>query len=378
MNNPQFISTQAQWDKTAASLSAEPELAIDTEANSMHAYRGRICLIQIATERSAYLLDPLAVDDLSKLGHILANPSICKVLHGSDYDLRCFHREYGFVVSGLFDTEIAARFQGMVSPNLAALLQQFLNVDKPKSKRLQRSNWGIRPLSVEAVRYAAADVEYLIPLASRLRQLLGQAGRLEWVTEEFARLESIGQTASALSAPDFLRVKGSDRLDSGQLAILKRLFELREAEAERIDLPPYRVMGNDGLIQLSREPFTPLEDIPGLAPAAMRRLGPRIRTTIQQAMREPGVERPPRPRREPPARETQARLQKLKQWRSDKGADLGLDPALLWPAASLERLALDPSTWRSEVQGKGDTGVRNWQIRELGPYLESALISLSG
>jgi len=378
LEKPQFIAAQAQWDSTAASLSTESELAIDTEANSMYAYRGRICLVQIATSQSAYLLDPLAVDDLSMLGQILADPAICKVFHGSDYDLRSFHREYGFVVAGLFDTEIAARFQGMVSPNLAAVLQQFLDVAIPKSKRLQRSNWGLRPLSGEAVSYAAADVAYLIPLASRLRQLLGQAGRLEWVTEEFARLESVGQTASALPAPDFLRVKGSDRLDSGQLAILKRLFELREAEAERIDLPPYRVMGNDALLQLSREPFTPLEDIPSLAPAAMRRLGPRIRTAIQQALRGPGVERPPRPRREPPSKETQARLQKLKQWRSDQGADLGLDPALLWPAASLERLAHDPKTWRSEVQGKGDTGVRNWQIRVLGPSLESVLASLSG
>ena len=377
MNTPQLIATQAQWDKTAASLSTEPELAIDTEANSMYAYRGRICLVQIATSQSAYLLDPLAVDDLSMLGQILANPAICKVFHGSDYDLRSFHREYGFVVSGLFDTEIAARFQGMVSPNLAAVLQQFLNVDIPKSKRLQRSNWGLRPLSAEAVSYAAADVAYLIPLASRLRQLLNRAGRLDWVMEEFARLESVGQSASALPAPDFLRVKGSDRLDSGQLAILKRLFELREAEAERIDLPPYRVMGNDALLQLSREPFTPLEDIPSLAPAAMRRLGPRIRTTIQQAKRGPGVERPPRPRREPPSRETQARLQKLKQWRSDKGADLGLDPALLWPVASLDRLAFDPNTWHSEVEGIGSTGVRKWQMREFGPSLESVLATLS-
>ena len=293
MNNPQLIASQAQWDKTAALLSSEPELAIDTEANSMYAYRGRICLVQIATSKSACLLDPLAVDDLSALGQILAEPSICKIFHGSDYDLRSFHREYGYVVSGLFDTEIAARFQGMVSPNLAAVLQQFLNVDIPKSKRLQRSNWGLRPLSAEAVSYAAADVAYLIPLASRLRQLLSQAGRQEWVMEEFVRLESVAQSASAVPEPDFLRVKGSDRLDSGQLAILKQLFELREAEAERIDLPPYRVMGNDALIQLSREPFTPLEDLPGLAPPAMRRLGPRIRTAIQQAMRGPAWNVPP-------------------------------------------------------------------------------------
>ena len=373
MNKPQLISTQAQWDKTAESLTSETELAIDTEANSMYAYRGRICLIQIAAGESSYLLDPLAVDDLSILGQILANPAIGKVFHGSDYDLRSFHREYGFVVSGLFDTETAARFQGMLGPNLAAVLKQFLDVDIPKSKRLQRSDWGLRPLSAEAVSYAAADVTYLIPLAARLRQLLGQAGRLEWVMEEFARLESIGQSASAPPPPDFLRVKGSDRLDSGQLAILKGLFELREAEAERIDLPPYRVMGNDALIQLSVEPQTPLENLPSLAPAAMRRLGTRIRATIQQAMRGPGVVRPPRPRRQPPTRETQARLQKLKQWRLDKGATLGLDPALLWPAASLDRLAHDPNSWDSEVAGTAAPEIRAWQREQFAGELEAVL-----
>ncbi|MCY4366767.1 MAG: HRDC domain-containing protein [Chloroflexi bacterium] len=376
MNRPQLIATQDNWDKTAALLTSEPELAIDTEANSMYAYRGRICLIQIATREAAYLLDPLAVQDLSMLGQILADPAIGKVFHGSDYDLRSFHREYGFVVSGLFDTETAARFQGMVSPNLAAVLKQFLEVDIPKSKRLQRSNWGLRPLSAEAVSYAAADVTYLIPLAARLKQLLSMAGRLEWVEEEFVRLEHIGESASEPPAPDFLRVKGSDRLDSGQLAILKHLFELREAEAERIDLPPYRVMGNDALIQLSMEPLTPLESLPSLAPAAMRRLGGRIRDAIQQGMRGPGMERPPRPRRQPPTRETQARLQKLKQWRSDQGANLGLDPALLWPAVSLERLAQDPETLQSETGGNGGAEVRDWQRREFGQDLESTLTAL--
>ncbi len=373
MTQPQLISTQEKWDRVVRQMAGAPELAIDTEANSMYAYRGRICLIQIAAADTVWLLDPLAVEDLSALGAILADASVTKVMHGSDYDLRSFYREYGFPVNGLFDTETCARFLGMVSPNLAAVLQRFLEVEIPKSRRLQRSNWGLRPLSGEAITYAAGDVRHLVSLARKQRGLLRDVGRLEWVEEEFLRMEATGRNAGALPAPDFLRVKGSDRLNPQELAVLKELFDLREAEAARMDQPPYRVMGNDALLHLAGAPFTPLEDVPGLSPHLARRLGPRIRSGIQQAMRGPGIERPPRPRRIPPSREVQARQQKLKQWRSDKGADLALDPALIWPAASLERLAMDPDAWEAELTQSGSADIREWQRKAFAGELEQAL-----
>ena len=373
MSQPTFITQQGQWEQVAQRLAQCSELAIDTEANSMYAYRGRICLIQLAADESIYLLDPLAVKDLSALGDLLADAAVTKVLHGSDYDLRSFHREYGFEVAGLFDTETCARFQGMVSPNLAAVLRTFLDVEIPKSRRLQRSNWALRPLSVEAMTYAAADVEHLIPLAGKLRQLLTESGRLEWVEEEFARLEEIGRATGELPEPSYLRVKGSDRLNPQQLAVLKEVFELREAEAERVDLPPYRVMGNDALLFLAQQPLTPLEEVPGLAPQLVRRLGSRLRAGIQKGLRGPGVQRPARPRRAPPGKEAQARLQKLKHWRADKGAALGLDPALIWPAASLERLAQEPAAW----DGEGTAEVRAWQRREFGSELGEALAGIA-
>lgn len=373
MTQPQFISTQEDWNRVVQQLANVPELAVDTEANSMYAYRGRICLIQIASARTVCLLDPLAVEDLSALGCILADSSVTKVMHGADYDLRSFYREYRFNVNGLFDTETSARFLGMLSPNLAAVLQHFLEVAIPKSRRLQRSNWGHRPLEAEAIAYAASDVQHLIPLAHRLRRLLRELNRLEWVEEEFARLEAAGRQSGALPAPDFLRVKGSDHLNPRQLSVLKVLFDLREVEAERIDQPPYRVMSNDTLLRLAQDPFSSLEDAPGLSPPLARRLGPRIRAGIQQAMRGPGIQRPPKQRRAPPTRVVQSRQQKLKQWRSDKGAALALDPSLLWPAASLERLALDPDSWETELDHSGAADIRSWQRKAFGGELEAAL-----
>lgn len=375
MNRPQLITTQEHWRRVADRLSLCTELAIDTEANSMYAYRGKICLVQLSSLDSVYLLDPLAVGDLSTLGAILENPSITKVMHGSDYDLRSFYREYGFKVSGLFDTETCARFQGMLSPNLAAVLNTFLGVEIPKSRRLQRSNWGLRPLSNEAMPYAAADVEHLIPLAEKLRGLLQQAERLEWVKEEFVRLEEAGRSVPEPPGPAYLRVKGSNKLNPREMAVLKELHQLREAEAERLDLPPYRVIGNDALLFMSQNPMAPLEQVPGLAPPVARRLGNRMRAAIQSALRGPGIQRPPRlPRQQPPTREVQSRLHRLKTWRTEKGATLGLDPALLWPAASLERLAHAPESWTEEVSETGAIEIRTWQRREFAAELEKVLL----
>lgn len=376
MTQPEIITSQARWAAVADELADVTEFSVDTESNSMHAYRGRICLIQLAWGNSVCLLDPLAVTDLSSLGSLLGDKAITKLMHGADYDLRCFSREYGFEVKGLFDTEICARFCGMVAPNLAATLLTYLRVEIPKSRRLQRSNWALRPLTGEAREYAASDVRHLAPLAGELRRRLGKLGRADWVQEEFARMERSGAQASEPAGPSFLRVKGSDRLDPQQLAVLKALFEFRESEAERADLPPYRVMGNDTLLHLARDPRSPLDEAPGMPPQLLRRSGNRIKSEIQRALRGPGVERPARPLRNlPPSKSAQRRLQALKVWRSEKGATLGLDPSLLWPAASLDRLARDPSGWAEEGEAVENPDVRAWQRREFARELKEVVES---
>lgn len=376
MNQPEIITSQDRWEAIANELAGVAEFSVDTESNSMHAYRGRICLVQLSWNSSICLLDPLAVSDLSSLGSLLGNNTITKLMHGADYDLRCFFREYGFETKGLFDTEVCARFCGMVAPNLAATLLTYLEVDIPKSRRLQRSNWALRPLTGEAREYAASDVMHLAPLAGEFRRRLGALGRMDWVHEEFARMERAGAQATEPVGPAYLRLKGSDRLDPQQLAVLSALFELRESEAERVDVPPYRVLGNDTLLHLAREPHSALEEAPGMPPQLVRRSGNRIRAEIQRALRGPGVERPVSPRRnQPPSKSAQRRIQALKLWRTEKGAELGLDPSLLWPAASLERLARDPSRWAEEGEAVDNADVRAWQRKEFARELREVLHS---
>ncbi len=342
MSRTLLIDDQQGWQRVAAELASEPMLALDTESNSLHTYQERVCLIQIATARGVFLLDPLAVTDLSALGSLLANPSISKVFHGSDYDVRCLHRDYGFTVSSLFDTEIAARFLGRSRTNLSSLLESFLGVGIPKSRALQTSDWARRPLSPLALEYAASDVRYLPELASDLQRHLVKARRLDWVMEECRRAEQVRHAPAEPPEAVMLRIKGTSRLGSRGLAVLKELFLFREEEARRMDCPPFRVLTNEALLILADSPGMGLHKVRGLTIGIARQAGGRIREAIQRGMCGPGVHRPPQPKNNPWEPEAKARLQMLKLWRSRHAASLGLDPALVWPATSSPRAILNP------------------------------------
>ena len=378
MSRTLLIDDQRSWQHVAAKLESEPLLALDTESNSLHAYRERVCLIQIATAGDIFLLDPLAVTDLSALGRLLANPSITKVAHGSDYDVRCLHRDYGFTVRSLFDTEIAARFLGSSRTNLASVLEGFLGVDIPKSRQLQTSDWGRRPLSPLAMDYATSDVKFLPELASELQRHLSTVRRLDWVMEECRRLEHLRQVPPNQAEVVMLRIKGSSRLGPRSLAVLKQLFLFREEEARRIDCPPFRVLTNEALLILANSPDLELHKVRGLPTGIARRVGEHIREAIHRGRYGPEVRQPLHPKNKPWEPETQARVKLLKLWRSQQGASLGLDPALVWPAASLERLAHYWNGSAAESPDDGAPEVRNWQRREFSQALQQSLVQVFG
>jgi ribonuclease D len=381
LNKVQIISDQKTWERTAARLASEPELAIDTESNSLYAYYERICLVQIGASSETFLLDPLEIRDFSALGQLLADPSILKVLHGASYDLRSLNRDYGTQVQPLFDTEIAARFLGTSSPNLALVLETFLGVKIPKSQKLQRSNWKLRPLSLLAIEYAASDVRHLLRLTQELRRQLAQADRLEWVQEECSRLEQTRYLPPDPSETAFLRIKGSNQLNARALAVLKELYLWRESEAQRLDWPPFRVVGNETLLRLAHFSTNNsnmdnlfLGAVSGLSPQLVKRAGDAIQAAVQRGLEGPAIHHPPSSRGENFwTYESRERLRRLKGWRSEWGASLKLDPALLWPTSSLERLALQPESWRIELLEEGNKDVRNWQRREFAQSLMEVL-----
>ena len=151
--------------------SREPRIGFDLESNGFFRYPERICLIQLSTSKRIYLLDPLAIDDMSPLGEVLVNPGVETVLHSGDHDIRSLDRDWGFHVGNLFDTSIAAAFVGSERLGLASTLQDFMGVTILKEKNIQRSDWSIRPLSDGALVYAAADVQHLFGLRDKASRI---------------------------------------------------------------------------------------------------------------------------------------------------------------------------------------------------------------
>jgi len=371
----EIVATTSRLAEVVQYTSRCPRVALDIESNGFHRYPERICLVQLAVPGSVFLIDPLVVSDAGPLGELLADASVEKVLHSAAYDLRSLDRDWGFRARNLFDTSIAAAFVGSTRLGLAAVLQDYLGVELNKSKRLQRADWTVRPMSPEAQRYAAEDVLHLERTRNMLLERLGELSRLDWVAEECERLAEVRYQPRD---PEwaFVSIKGSRTLDGRGLAVLRSLHRFREQEAVRSDRPPFKVISDTVLIQMAASPCSDLGGVKGLGRFGHPPAVDRLRTAVRDGLRAPVVKLP-----RPPTRNGQRlsaaeraevvdRLQRLKGWRTDLGQRLGLDPALLWPALSLERLAGRLDSLDAELASQN---VRAWQRREFGESLKTFL-----
>ena len=376
MRNPyRYISEQEEWDAVAPKLANASRLAIDTERNGRFAYRERICLIQISDGTDTYLLDPLAVRDLSVLGRLLGDPSVGKVLHGCEEDVRFFDRDFGFTIANLFDTGLAARFLGVTRPNLGAVLEEFSGVAIAKDPRLQMSHWGLRPLSGPALDYAAGDVHYLLPLADELEYQLNKLGRAEWVREECERVEALRHPADEPLETAFKRVKGWDALSLRQATILQELYAFRDGKACVWDVPPTQAASNNDLLTLAQTNASPPRGVGGML--ATRCFGELVEA-IERGRTRPEIPRTPRTETSYDAwtPERRDRLRALKQWRNGLAQELDLAVSHIWPTPSLERIALRPEELGGELSGGGGD-VRRWQGMEFGPGLSDLVSELT-
>jgi ribonuclease D len=359
-SKPQFtlIENQAEWDALVGPLQKATTIALDIESNGYYRYPDRICLIQIGLYDQVYLLDPLVVTNLKGLGKLLANPAICKVFHSCENDLRALDRDLGFKVKNVVDTAIAAHFLGSEKLGLANILLEFLKIELPKSKTLQRQDWTCRPLDQKSLMYAAGDVRYLLELKDKLFRKLKDKGRESWVLEEGALLEKIKVDASVKAEDLFWSVKGSRKLNDRERAVLQQVTIFRETICREMDRAPFRIMGDDVLIALAKRPDEEFKNIKGLAVVFQKRRQSALRLALKQGKRAQPIPLQKNAGRKSALRkntEATELFAALKSWRTAKGRNLGLDPALLWPMTSLERLANFQST------SKAGSEVRAWQ-----------------
>lgn len=344
-------------DKLAAFLPvvrAAAWIAVDTEADSLHAYPEKICLIQISTVAGDQLVDPLARINVDALLDALAGHRL--IMHGADYDLRLLRKHHEFVPGAIFDTMLAARLLGERQFGLSALVQKFLEVKLDKGP--QKANWARRPLTERMENYARNDTRHLKPLSDKLKQALQDKGRLSWHEESCARLIA-DCSEPPVADPDIWRVKGSHLLDRAALAVLREIWQWREAEAVAANRPPYFVLSHELMVKIS-EAAAGNRAVESLLP---KQLWPRRRESLSRAMRT-GVALPPEKypevRRHFSRRPTETekrRCIELTRRRDHHARQLEIDPTLIASRSTLFDLARD---WNSHAPG-----LMSWQRKLL-------------
>ncbi len=362
-----WIADQPALDAAMERVAAQPAIAVDTEADSLHSYFDKVCLIQISIPDEDLIIDPLRKLDLSRFGAILADPSITKVLHGADYDLRILNRDFGFTIANLIDTSLCAQLLGYEAFGLAALLERHFGLKVNKTH--QRADWSMRPLPPDMLDYAATDTRHLIALAAKLREELEALGRWEWAREEFARLEAVRFVDKDDDGEPFRRLKGIGSFDRRSLAVVRALHQWRDALARKADRPPFKIIGNDVLIDVAKEKPQTREELNALKSISSyhrgRYAGELVRI-VREAMALPEEELPERAESKHWIRDKalEARIEKLKKMRDVVAKDLKIDPAVLAPRHVLAAVAT--------IQPKEITdldqipAMRGWQKALLG------------
>ncbi len=337
----EMITRPDQLQLVLLHLKNEKLIAFDLEADSMHHYREQVCLLQISTESKNFIIDPLACPDFSPLAPVFADPETVKVFHGADYDVRMMHRCFGIEIINLFDTMIACQFLGEPAVGLAAVLKKRYNVDL--DKKYQQADWSKRPLSPEMLDYAAKDTSLLIPLYKELIAELTTKGRLSWVKEECEILSRV-RMAERNDEPLSGRFKTASRMKPQELGILEGILRFRDEEAEKKDLPPFKIFGNEAVREIAERNPSQLHDlnsISGLSPKLIERYGRSILQAVKLGRALPPESLPAfkSKKRVERSQLQDERLNRLKEWRTGKAAELAIDPGVLVNNALLEGLA---------------------------------------
>jgi ribonuclease D len=332
----QPITRQGGLKKLASILSGQPSLAVDTESNSLFAYREQVCLIQFSTTVADYLVDPMALADLSALGPIFADPEIQKVFHAAEYDLLCLKRDFGFSFSNLFDTMLAARILGRNAVGLGSILEAEFNLQV--DKRHQRANWGQRPLPAYLLDYARQDTHFLIALRDRLEHQLEEKGLAALAQEDFKRLCQVeanpenGKTAC-------WRVNGVHKLSPQQAAVLQELCKYREEVARQWNRPLFKVISDHTLHAVASAlpgNLDELKAVQGMTNHQVDRHGKAILQAVQRGLQADPIHRPRNTR---PDDQFLARVEALKQWRKHKARQLEVESDIILPRDLLQDLS---------------------------------------
>lgn len=372
---PLFLDSNKAVDRFLERISGARAIAIDTEGASFHRFVDRIYLLQVATESDEAIIDPLRVESPTRLGSLLEDRNVEVVLHDADYDLRLLHQDYGWRVTNLFDTRVAAQLLGIRAFGLAALLERFFGVRL--DKKHQRADWSMRPLTADMLDYAAQDTRYLLSLREQLSKELDQKGRLHWAREEFARAEGT-RWEGENDGQSFLRLKGARDLNRRELARLRELVGWRDKIAAELDRATFRVASNEVLLNIARLAPSNRDALMSIKSFPRSMNDTRVQLALEAIARANALPESELPRFPKAARwerdpDFDERVTLLKNVRDAAAIELDLDPGVLCSRDRMESVARKRPSTIEELRQLPE--LRSWQVEVLGEGFLDALKS---
>lgn len=332
---PVWISSSVDLRSMIDRLSHEQRLAIDTESNSLHAFREQVCLIQISIPDVDYLVDPLAIKDISQLSELFVNARMEKTFHAAEYDLLCLKRDFNFQVINLFDTMQAARILGYPAVGLNYLLNEFFKINL--DKRFQKADWAKRPLPTDQLNYARMDTHYLLALRDLLETELKQRNLHNLAIEEFQRI-SIGNGQGVQEPSTWQRINGTTRLSPSDLAILKELVDWRFDQAKHMNRPVFKIISDKLLIAMAETKPNRNEDLLsiGLTSRQISLFGNHLLAAVRKGKKAPPIKRELTVK---PDLAYLNRLENLRTWRKNTAQKLGVGSDVVLPRSYMQSIA---------------------------------------
>lgn len=338
-----LITAKEHLEELCVEFAKCDRLAFDTESNGFYAHKEKVCLIQISTPTEDFIVDPIAFKDISALGPLFADPKIEKLFHAGEYDVLCLKRDYGFTFANLYDTMIAARILGTKELGLAAAIERHFGI--VISKKLQRADWGKRPLTHEMIRYAQGDTHFLMRLADIQKKLLLEKGRMDDALESFKDLAALEPNLKTFDQEGFWKLVGRDDIGGQQMAVLKEIWLYREQQAQSRDRAPFRVMPEDLMVRMAQampETKEALAAVRGMSPYILERFAAGLLAAVEKGKAAPPIARPAAaaPERKRLSDLEWRTFEALRAWRKSRSEKDSVEPVVIMTTENLRVLAI--------------------------------------
>jgi ribonuclease D len=383
-SSPILVYSPKSYGQMLTHLRQHQLVALDTESDSLYRYYPKICLIQLSVGTSNnnsdpsgdvdYLVDPLRLNDLAALGELLASPGVEVIMHAAENDMLLLYRNFGFIFPKIFDTQLAARILGWKQVGLASILEAQFGI--VSDKRMQRTNWGKRPLTPEQIAYAQMDTHYLPVLRERLIVELKERKRWEEALNAFAQLSRIDYSTRPIEERTFWSMKSVRDVPSDRLNVLEALWQWREAEARHQNRPPFKIVGDVALIEMTKRlpaDQNALRHIPDLGASQIERYGSVLLRTLHEGQRHPQPQ-PPEYEARPELmldKAAMARFDALRKWRSETARERDVQPDIVLPNSTL--LTIAQRNPANEVELATISELGDWKVQAYGAHILATL-----